>query len=174
MNDKNKTALDDISAIKGYIMGVVAFAGAVGGFCTTVFHFRPEPTWMAVTGVAVASICIGFLVQRSEQRQATALKEHVVASDKLVSELREDMLENKRSNLRNEMNLMMALKPQNHKTILRMAQRYFVELKGDWVETDEFGDWVEKEKEAGRKVHIPVGLASVIADLQAKEDGEGE
>lgn len=161
--------LEDIKSIKGYIAGVIAFATAVSAFLIKACNLPEAPTLLGVSGVSVGMLVIGYLIQRSESRQQAALRAHEASSDKIVEELMNNMLENQRSNLRTEMNLMMFIRPENHDTILKMAHRYFVELKGDWVETDEFLTWVEKEEDAGRRVHIPAGLSAVVKDLHEKE-----
>lgn len=170
MIDKNKKAvLEDIKAIKSFITGVLAFAVATAAFLVEVVNLPKPATLLGVSGVSVGLLVIGFLIQRSESRQAVALKAHVTASDKIVAEIHESMLEGQRSNLRTEMNLMMYTHPENHDTILKMAYRYFVELKGDWVETDLFLGWVEEEEAKGRRVHLPPELRNTVGALHAKE-----
>lgn len=170
MSEKKKAVLEDIKAIKYYILAVIGFAGGVSGFLIKIVNFPEAPTLLGAGGLAVGMLVIGFLIQRSESRQESALHAHIVASDTVIKEMRENMLENRRSNLRTEMNLMMYTLPENHDTILKMAYRYFVELKGDWVETDLFLNWVESEEEAGRRVHIPAGISEIVMALQKQEN----
>ena len=49
--------------------------------------------------------------------------------------------------------------PHNHDTILKMAEKYFITLKGDWYETNRFLDWVEKEN-----IHLPPSLIGLKRD----------
>lgn len=51
----------------------------------------------------------------------------------------------------------------NHDTIFKIANRYFVELHGDWVATVDFLNWAKKEK-----IEIP----KPILDAIAKNDGK--
>lgn len=164
-----KAVFEDIKAIKAYLLGVSGFAVTLTATLIKIWNFPEAPTILGIGGLAVVILVIGFLIQRSESRQEAALKAHVIASDKIVAEMRTNMLENQRSNLRTEMNLMMYVHPENHDTILKMASRYFVELKGDWVETDLFLNWVEDEEKAGRKVHVPKNILSVVETLQEEE-----
>lgn len=169
MNENKNDALNDLKALKGYIVGVVAFAAAITTYLTKALHFREDVTLLTVGGVATAMLIIGWLIQKSENRQTTALKAHIIRTEKATQMLQTNILENQRSSLRTELNLMMYLRPENHDTILRMAYRYFVELKGDWVETDEFGTWIEREQKSGRTVHVPPDLATTITALRVKE-----
>ena len=61
--------------------------------------------------------------------------------------------------------------PENHDTILKIAERYFLEFGGDWVMTDEFLRWADSETEEGRKVHIPSNLLSTIRLREKEEKG---
>ena len=53
--------------------------------------------------------------------------------------------------------------------ILKIAEKYFCEFHGDWVMTDEFLRWTDKENEAGRKVHIPNSLLTAVK-LREREE----
>ena len=167
---------DDIKSIKGYLAGVVAFATAIGAFLVTTLHLPSDVTILTVAGLAVAMGVIGFLVARSENRQSTALREHEHASQEQVEALKSTLttladitLENQRSSLRTEMNMAIHFNPDNHDTIIKMAQRYFGELQGDWVETDLFLAWVDEEEKAGRPVHVPPQLLTTVNTLKANE-----
>lgn len=161
--------LDDIKTSKGYILGVIAFATAVGAFLTQVLHFRPEPTLTAVASLAVFVLFLSWLIDRSEKRQIKRLEEHnketnarMAGYDKTLECLTGIAKETQLSTLRIEMNNEIERNPANHDTILRFAEKYFVELDGDWVETDIFFGWIERENEAGRTVHIPPQLRDAV------------
>lgn len=164
-----KAVLEDIKAIKYYVLAVCGFAVTVSGCLIKIWDFPEAPTILGAGGLAVGMLVLGFLIQRAESRQEAALATHMAASDAVIKEFRENMLENQRSNLRTEMNLMMYTHPDNHDTILKMAYRYFVELNGDWVETDLFLTWVEDEEKKGRKVHLPPELRNTVGSLVVKE-----
>lgn len=154
--------LDDIKSSKGYVLGVIAFATTVGTFLIQVLHFRPEPTLTAVASLAVFVLFLSWLIDRSEKRSEKRLKEHETAMnqkidgyDSKLDKIYDMSLENQRSSIRIEMNSYIRNDPNNHDTILAYAEKYFVELNGDWKETDIFFGWIEAEDEAGRTVHIP-------------------
>lgn len=73
----------------------------------------------------------------------------------LHAELREIRLDTTRIQLLN----LMHDEPTNHDTILIVAHRYFVELKGDWVASVEFQAWADKEK-----INIPTAISQAIAE----------
>lgn len=170
------SVIDDIKQSKGYILGVISFATAVGAFLTQVMHFKPEPTIISVFGLAAMILYIGFLMHRLEERQCKALREHETVSQgeiqkfvDMLKKIENDGLENQRALLRLEMDNLMAREPYNHDTIIAYAERYFLDLNGDWKQTDRFLDWVEKENEAGRSVHIPPELFSNVHTKHTRE-----
>lgn len=168
--DKQKVSvLDDIKTAKTYILGVLAFATAVSAFLVIGLGLNQAMTLLVVGGLAIMMLVIGWLIMRSENRQKELLSEHIAQASQLNAKIQKMLEESACSNLRTEMNWMMYLKPDNHDTILKMAHRYFVEMKGDWVETDEFGAWIDRENAAGRAVYLPPHLATVVANLRENE-----
>lgn len=168
--------IDDIKSSKGYILGVIAFATAVGAFLTQVLHFRPEPTLTAVASLAVLVLFLSWLIDRSEKRQIKRLEEHnketnarMAGYDKTLECLTGIAKETQLSTLRIEMDNEMTRNPANHDTILRYSEKYFIELGGDWVQTDKFFTWVESEKKAGRIVHVPPILMNHITTKREAE-----
>lgn len=168
--------IDDIKTSKGYILGVIAFATAVGAFLTQVCGFKTEPTITAVASLAVFILFLSWLIDRSEKRQAAQLKKHEEESNKIMNGYDETLnqlltyaKETQLSTTRIEMDNLIAREPSNHDTILKYAEKYFVELGGDWVQTDKFLTWVENEEKAGRKVHIPSHLLTTVRAVKASE-----
>ena len=168
--------IDDIKSSKGYILGVIAFATAVATFLTTAVGFRKEPTIAAVAGLAVFVLYLSWLIDRSEKRQIKRLEEHnketnakMAGYDKTLECLTGIAKETQLSTLRIEMDNEMARNPANHDTILRYAEKYFIELGGDWVQTDKFCAWVDSENAAGRTVHVPPAL---MDNVLMKRDAE--
>lgn len=58
--------------------------------------------------------------------------------------------------------------PKNKDTIFRIAERYFVEQKGNWVATNEFIKWA---KENG--VAVPANIATMV-EKNVKEENNGQ
>lgn len=87
----------------------------------------------------------------------------------MLKKIENNGLENQRSLMRLEMDNLMVREPYNHDTIIAYAERYFLDLNGDWKQTDRFLDWVEKENKAGRPVHIPPELFSNVHTKHTRE-----
>lgn len=165
------SVLEDINKGKGYILGVIAFATAVSAFLIQVWHFRPEPTILAVAGFALMILTVGWLIHKSEQRQAKALTEHIDVSQSQMIDIKNTLndiknitIENQKASLRIEMGNEIKRHPENHDTILRMAERYFLPpdkggLGGDWYMSSVFLDWAEKEN-----VSVPQILHTFVKD----------
>ena len=168
--------IDDIKQSKGYILGVIAFATAVGAFLTQVLHYPTDMTLTAVAFVTVGILFISWLIEKSEKRSEERLKEHEKEVGKKLNEYDETLKtivsfckENQLASLRIEMGNAIVRNPENHDTILKYAERYFIELGGDWVQTDVFFAWAESEREAGRPVHMPPALMNNIQEKHRNE-----
>jgi hypothetical protein len=168
--------LDDVKTSKGYILGVLAFATAVGAFLTQVLHLKTEPTLAGVALFALLILYMAWLIQQSEKRQEARLKAHekemegkMAGYDGQLATIIDICKENQLSSLRTEMGNVIKRNPENHDTILKYAERYFIELGGDWVQTDAFFAWAEAEKEAGRPVHMPPALMNNIMSKREYE-----
>ena len=176
MDKKEPTALEDVSAVKGYILGALAFAAAIAGFCTTVFGWELGKVTAVTAVAAVVFIALAVLIQRSENRNIERLDGHIKRAGDDMSSINNSLeylkkmaLENQLASIRIEMNTFIRDEPQNHDTILSYAERYFLTLEGDWKETDRFLEWVESEEKAGRKVHVPPAL---MLNVRNKADNE--
>lgn len=163
------SAVEDLKMIKNYIVGVLGFGTAVTAFLTQVLHFPLEPTLAGTTLGGALFLVIVYLIYRAERRMELMLSDHIDESNTVYGGFKQDMdylkkmaLETQRSSLRTEMDNEMFRNPANHDTIIRYAYRYFDELDSDWVETEKFIAWMDREKEAGREVHLPKGLMSNI------------
>ena len=161
---------NDVKTLKNWIVGILAFATTMTAFLCTVFNFDVAITTGASALIATILVVVVYLISKAEERSMSALAQHKKESEIIISRI-EGKLDNidtilldiQRSSLRTEMNLEIARNPQNHDTILRYAQRYFVGLKGDWVETEIFMKWKDDEEAAGRPVHISGELLAAIS-----------
>lgn len=160
---------EDIKEGKGWIAGVIGFTTIVAGVCTALFNWEIQK----VTAVSLVAVCVvlglSFVIQRAENRNSKRLEDHIKDANKKAEQtnqsldsIKELLLESSKSTLRIEMTNEMARHPENHDTILRMAQKYFGELDANWIMWDAFYKWVEEEAQAGRKVFIPPELAATI------------
>lgn len=172
---ENKT-VKDVKVMAAYITGVLSFATAVAAFFVKALGFRQDTTIGVVTVLSVLFLLTAYLIHRSEKRTLIEIErvrtESIEASKQYLKDigyLKKMALENQRSALRTEMDNEIFRRPENHDTIIKYAYRYFVELDSDWVETEKFQAWIDKENAAGRTVHLPRELLSNVAGKIATE-----
>lgn len=166
MENKKDNSREDLITLRNYAIGVVGFATTISAILIQVLHFRAEPTIVCVGAFAIMMLLVVYLINKAENRNVKRLSVHMDNADTEVKEMRNDLdeiksliLENGKSTLRIEINEEMLQNPHNHDTILKMAERYFCEMKGDWYMTNRFLDWVEKEH-----VHLPPSLTGLKRD----------
>ena len=171
------SVINDIKSIKGHILGVIAFATGVSAYLIKICSFPESPTIVVASGISILMLVICWLINKAEQRNIERLKTHSQEVKRItdkynstLTKLQDMLLENTRSGLRVEMNTTMHFSPENHDTIIKMAERYFITLRGDWVETDVFLNWVDQEKNNGRPVHVPPQLLSAVTGLKEQEN----
>lgn len=159
--------IEDVKTLRNWVLGVIGFASTVATFLIQVFHFRTEPTVAAVLGFSLLMLLVVFLINRTESRMTVMVKDHIEENNQIFNSFTErldsidnNLVEIQRSTLRIELSNEMKAHPENHDTILRMAERYFNKrknggLEGNWVMKDSFKNWVDSENKNGRPVNIP-------------------
>ena len=158
--------LDNVKEMKAWILGAIAFDTAVTTLLVTVFGVDTAKTTIATTATTIVALAIIFLIYRSEARSRQELRSHIDEANTLAEELKDAVSEikglikeNGKSTLRLEINDEILRNPHNHDTILKMGERYFCEMDGDWYMTNRFLDWVEKEN-----IHLPPSLMGLKRD----------
>lgn len=144
------TVLDNVKGIKAWIMGVIAFDASVTTLLVTIFQVDAVKTTIATTATTIVALAIIWLVYKSEQRSHDELQQHITESNELNAELRECMKLNKglmldirKDTLRIQLSQYIKDQPNNIDTILKIAEEYFVKMKGDWYMTSEFQKWAK-------------------------------
>ena len=165
--EENKNSKEDLITLRNYTLGVVGFATAVATVLIQVLHFRTEPTVACTLAFACMMLLIVYLIGRAEKRNSDRLSKHIAEGDKALNGIQESLNDIKASTLRTEMNNEIYRNPQNHDTIIRMAEKYFGKkedggLGANWVEKELFLTWVDEEKAKGREVHIPKALVTQL------------
>ena len=163
---------EDLKNLRNWILGVVGFATTLSTFLVTALHFPLEQTIGGVSVIALVFVIVVYLIGKSEQRALKAVKEHRQMSDGQIDKLTtaiENLTQICRDTEASTLRIEMNDDPENHDSILKMAERYFVVLGRDWVETDLFLRWKEEEEQAGRKVHIPPHLLDDVMAKKAQE-----
>lgn len=168
---ENKNSTDDLKSLRNYALGVAGFATTISAILIQAFHFKPEPTILCVAGFAGLMLIIVFLIGRAEKRQQLMLKSHIDESNvitdgfcKRFDNIDGVLLDIQRSTLRTEMCNEMDRHPENHDTILKMAERYFGKkkdggLEADWYMSSKFLDWASEEQ-----VKLPKSLNGIERD----------
>lgn len=124
----------NIETVIALIVAVSGTSGLVSAITTGVFKFleyrkaKRGDTWEAKLDTKLAP-----LIQDREE----AKKERM----QLGEELREIRLDTTRTQLI----MLMEHQPSNYDTILKIAERYFIELRGDWYCTSLFKDWARAQ-----------------------------
>lgn len=142
----------NIETIIALIVAVSGTSGLVSAITTGVFKFleyrkaKRGDTWEAKLDTKLAP-----LIQDREE----AKKERM----QLGEELREIRLDTTRTQLF----ILMEHQPHNHDTILKVAERYFLRLKGNWVAATEFMAWAKKEE-----IEVPSQLWKVVSNDKEK------
>lgn len=106
-------------------------------------------------------------VQAATQPLLDALTKHEEKIDELIAcdeRFDRNLKEIRLDTTRTQLYFKMKHDTHNHDTIFKIAHRYFVELKGDWVATVDFQKWADKEK-----VKIPSAIMTAIAENDAKK-----
>lgn len=160
------TVFDNVKELKGWVAGAIGFDAAVTGLLVTIFQVDAVKTTIATTATTIVALAIIFLIYRSEARSRNELQNHIVEANGLaknltngINELKEIVKDTAKSTLRLEINEEMAKNPHNHDTILKMGEKYFCEMDGDWYMTNRFLDWAEKEN-----IHLPPTLKGLKRD----------
>ena len=171
-----KDILEDLREFKTLAVGALALITAFTAILIGVFGTDPLLTTSVAIMVVLLVFFISWLIVRSEKRSEHKLSQHIDTAAGWLKGFQEDIsylkdmaLENQHSVTRMEMNHYIHNEPNNHDTILAYAEKYFIELGGNWKQTDTFLAWMESEKEAGRPVHIP---PSLLQDVQSKHIAE--
>lgn len=163
-----KNAIEDIKTLRNWAIGIAGFATTISAILIQVFHFKPEPTIAAVVGFALLMLLVVFLIDKSETRTNIILRDHIeerIESDKEIAKRFDSidacLLDIQRSSLRIELGNEIKRHPENHDTILKMAERYFLSpeeggLRGDWYMSSVFLEWAEKEN-----IKLPKSLVNV-------------
>lgn len=131
---------------------IVALVGGLAGIITAIkgiFEYIDKRKGNTIE--AQVQKAIQPLIEKID-----ALEEHNRRQDEQLIQIHLDTT-------RTQLYFKMEHDTHNHDTIFKIANRYFVELHGDWVATVDFLNWAKKEK-----IEIP----KPILDAIAKNDGK--
>lgn len=162
------SVLDDVKGIKAWVMGAIAFDAAVTTLLVNIFNVDAVKTTIATTATTIIALVLIYLIYRSEKKAHKELSDHIKESSILQEEVRAYMTENKaqlldirKDTLRIQLSQYMKDQPENIDTILKLAETYFVQLKGDWYMTSEFSKWADSQG-----IKVPSIIQQSIVDIE--------
>ena len=171
--NKSKSVWNDVARIWGRITGVIAAIGILATFITKVLKTPPELTYSLFAALGVVLLIISFYVDRQSeythqeilkyegkaredftkamQNQKQMQSEYKKDTDKRieifadnVEQLIHTTQETRKDTLRIQLLMMMMHQPKNTDSVLKLAEKYFVELHGNWYMTTEFTRWANE------------------------------
>lgn len=93
---------------------------------------------LGVLGGGNIILFIKFLIERYDHKKERA-------EDKDAEGVKKKLLVLERDGLRTQLLLLILLKPEEQTEILRIAEHYFKDLKGNWYMTSIFKKWLEEK-----------------------------
>ena len=158
---EEKSAWDDISRVWKRVVAVFAACGALAAFLVNGFGFPMDKTILYVSVLGIMLLLVSFYVDKQTKYIREEIKESKKATDtqllehtkeparvidnvsKTLDEVTDLTLDTRKDTLRIQLLMIMRDQPDNTDTILKLAETYFVKLKGDWYMTVEFLKWAK-------------------------------
>ena len=160
------TVLDNVKEMKAWIAGAIGFDATVTGLLVTVFGVDPVKMTIATTATTIVALAIIWLIYRSEKRVKSELQKHIQESNDLKKELKECMVDNRKmmldirkDTLRIQLSRYIEGQPENIDTIIKIAEEYFCNMKGDWYMTSEFRKWAK-----AHDIEVPQIITTAIIE----------
>ena len=159
MMKEEKSAWDDVSRVWKRIAAVIAACSAGAAFLINGFGFPTDKTILYVSVLGIMVLIISFYVDKQtkyireeirEKRKESEdkLSAHISESNRVIGKIDETLIDIKKTTddtrkdtLRIQLLMVIRDDPNNTDTILKLAETYFVKLKGDWYMTSVFMQW---------------------------------
>ena len=159
---EEKSAWDDISRVWKRVAAVLAACGALAAFLVNGFGFPMDKTILYVSVLGIMLLLVSFYVDKQTKYIREEIKackketdeqlfEHAKESTRVIDnvgktldEVKNLTLDTRKDTLRIQLLMIMRDQPENTDTILKLAETYFVKLKGDWYMTVEFMKWAKE------------------------------
>ena len=93
-----------------------------------------------ISGVLTGAVFsfIQFMIQRGDKKHSD-----IEEIKKSIEDLRDEMMDIRQGNARAELLLLLNDYPDNEGEVLKQAEKYFVQLKGDFYMTSLFTKWLQ-------------------------------
>lgn len=186
--NKPKSVWTDISKTWGRIAAVLAAVGGAATFVTKVFNTSPELTYSVFAALGLMLLIISFYVdkqtlylheeiilyeqrarkdfydaiQKDRQEMANIKKESNERAEKLDTTIDKVLAvteETRKDTVRIQLLMILSHQPENTDTILKLAEKYFIDLDGDWYMTNVFGKWAKEHD-----ITIPVNILQAMSN----------
>lgn len=108
---------------------------------------------VALLGGGGGAALIKFLLEFIDKKRGNTLDAKLAPITKKLEEQQEELHQIRLDTTRTQLIMLMEHQPHNHDTILKVAERYFCQLSGDWYCTSLFRGWAKKEN-----VNIPENI----------------
>lgn len=177
-----KSVWNDISKAAKRITAVITAVGVFATFIIKVFGTPSDLTYVIGGAMGAILLLISFYVDKQSfylhqeiieyeekskkdfyeimkkaKQETYDMKkdsnDKISLLDNNIKEILEISKETQKDTTRIQLLMVIQQQPNNVDTILKLAERYFVKLKGDWYATSEFNKWV-KEHDVGLPIHI--------------------
>lgn len=163
MENKKKSVWDDIARVWKRVAAVIAAMGALTTFFVNVFGTPLDKTTTIAGILGLTILLISFYVDKqtnyireeieeSKKDEESKLLKHTEESNRIISDISSSLddlkklsLDTRKDTLRIQLLMVMKDQPENKDTILKLAETYFVKLKGDWYMTSEFRKWAKSQ-----------------------------
>ena len=151
---ETKSVWTDIATIWKRVAAVITASGVLSAFLISMFGFHTGKTILITSAAGIIILVISFYVDKQtkyiEDNFHSALSNHETEAAKevknittAVSAIRDITLDTRKDTLRIQLMMMMQNQPDNEDSILKLAETYFMKLRGDWYMTSEFKKWAK-------------------------------
>lgn len=172
---KKKTVWDDIASSWKRVAAVIAAVGIIATGIVKIFNTPQDITYTVVSIIGLALLILSWYVDKQtryifddmeicKKELYIEFEKHKKESDMVVNNINTNIdklikisQDTRKDTLRIQLLMVMKDQPENVDTILKLAQVYFVDLKGDWYMTSEFNKWAKKHD-----VIIPQSIFTAI------------
>lgn len=159
-----KTPWMDVSRVWKRVSAVIVAVGVVATFICQVFKTPADITYTVAACIGAIALMISWYTDRQadyiykdmevcKNDMIKDIDSHREASKEIVSEIKSNIdksvgitEETRKDTIRIQLIMYMQTQPENHDTIFKLAQKYFVKMKGDWFMTSEFKKWAKSQK----------------------------
>lgn len=125
---------------------------------------------LITAGIALATFLEAKRGKKTQQIVDEAIKPLIKGRDenrKNIEDLTEEVRLVRLDTTRIQLLNLIRSDPHNHDTILMVAERYFLTLRGDWIASSEFLSWAERED-----IKVPSAILRAIDDNHSKNQNK--